>query len=331
MLHFMEGFMRFRNFFIFILPLLVFISCSRTTGKNLNARAVDSDDSGEAFPMTWIREQGLRVSPLDSLPLAPDIIELDDGTYRMFYTLTGRGVGSAVSADGLDWRVEPGLRVESLRHDPDYRDGDVGFDLGHPWVVRLDDGRWRMYMQANSGIETPLRIVSAVSGDGYDFELEKGYRVNIGPGSGPPALGFAGHGRAWRNNDGTWSMVFSGNLPNDRNPSDIMLAVSDNGLEWKVSDTCLYNNGHDPAVIRLRDGRLAIVFAYLKDSINAGFSEDGTTWPISHELKLLEPDGSRVEEIHGDVTLLRLKDGTLRLFTNAPDGIGSFRPADGDE
>ena len=92
-------------------------------------------------------------------------------------------------------------------------------------------------------------------------------------------------------------MVFSGNLLRDRNPSDIMLVESKYGLEWNVIDTCLYNNGHDPEIIRLDDGAMAIVFAYLKDSLQVGFSDDGVKWSKSRKFRLIDANGVPMKEI----------------------------------
>lgn len=275
----------------------------------------------ENFPMTWRKEAGTRIDALPYSILAPDIQKLDDGSYRAYYTVTGEGVGSAVSEDGLTWIVEDGFRMISLRNDPDYQEGTVGWDLGHPWLVRLNNGNWRMYMQANSGINTPLRIISAMSTDGVVFSLEDGLRMNIGENSGPPALSFAGHGRAMLREDGLWIMAFSGNLLDDKNPSDIMLATSADGLIWHVIDSCIANNGHDPTLLQLSDESWAMVFAYLKESLQVCFSEDGLIWSMPKTLQLLEEDESPMADVHGDVALMWRPDGGLRLMSNEMGGV----------
>jgi hypothetical protein len=156
--------------------------------------------------------------------------------------------------------------------------------------------------------------------------MEEGVRMDIGENSGPPALSFAGHGRTWAQPDGTWAMVFSGNLWGDRNPSDIMLAASEDGLEWQVIDACVANNGHDPTVLRLTDGRIAMIYAYLRESILVRLSDDGIMWGEPQILELLDEDGGPITEFHGDVALMRRPDGGLRLMSNHPEGIASFIP-----
>jgi hypothetical protein len=280
--------------------------------------------AAQGFPTAW---HVVSPAPVASMPrtrcLAPDVQRLDDGAYRMYFTVTGRGVGSAVSRDGEHWTVEPGLRVTSRRHEADYRDGQLGFDLGHPWLVRLDDGRWRMYMQANTGLDTPLHIVSAVSDDAYSFEFESGERMPLGADTG---IRFAGHGRAWLQAPDTWAMVFSGNTFQDRGPSDIILALSRDGLQWDIGDAMVYEDGHDPAVIRMPDGRMAIVYMYLKEGLFAGFSADGLEWSEPVALNVVDAQGRAMNEHMSDVALYRLPDGALRMLTNNQDGIIMLAP-----
>jgi hypothetical protein len=75
------------------------------------------------------------------------------------------------SSNGLTWAKEEGIRV-------DY--GGV-YDSVHaynPVVVRLPDGRYRMYYCGNDG--TYWRILSAVSSDGLTWTKEEGIRVDYG-------------------------------------------------------------------------------------------------------------------------------------------------------
>ena len=319
------------------------LACEVETGDE-NAEAWDANveisgdepDGGDAgpavtaeqFPMSWTLELGLTLGRPDVLgAIAPDVQQMTDGTYRMYYKVTGQGIGSAISSDGLAWEAEEGLRILDLRHQG-YDEGVAGWEVGHPWLVPLDDGTWRMYLQLSAGIDEPCEIGSATSRDGFDFEMENGVRVAIGADSGPPALSFAGHGRSWEMPDGSWATVFSGNLLNDYSPSDIMLATSPDGLEWQVIETCLFDRGHDPSVIELTDGRLAMVFAYLRESLRVALSDDhGMTWSAAEVLTLTDPTGDPVSDIGADVDLYRLPDGTLRMLTNSDGGIGSYVPA----
>lgn len=322
---------------LFLLSLMALqVSCGGADpGSGLDSSTIGTDAADtadvstvqqEQFPLSWKLESGFRVekwteSSKVHVPLAPDVRQMADGTYRMYFVIPGEGVGSATSVDGLSWTREPGVRVKS-----DRQDGVLGFDRSHPWLVKLSDGRWRMYIQANTGINTPAQITSAISDDGFTFVLEEGIRMSIGSGTG---LSYAGHGRSWRqegNSDWTWGMVFSGNLLNDTNASDIMLATSIDGLTWTLVNTSLFNNGHDPALITLTDGRLAVVFAYLKESLRTAVTSDGLSWSDAQVLTLFNEANQPQTEIWGDVALMRLQDGSLRMFSNHPNGIVSFVP-----
>lgn len=121
---------------------------------------------------TWEKLGTVQFSNLGSIvPVDPDVIELPDGRLRMyFYDITqNRGehpIYSAVSSDGLNYDLEPGVRFKLERiFDPD--------------VIRLADGRYRMYLNSEG------RIISATSADGLSFTLDPGVRVERGgvPGS----------------------------------------------------------------------------------------------------------------------------------------------------
>ena len=108
---------------------------------------------------------------------SPDVIPLADGRYRMYYegkTETGDGqvkatIVSAISADGLVWEREPGLRL-------------AGASVSYlaPRCLHLDPAeggpRFRLYASAYPypDVAGNKKIVSAVSEDGLAFELEPG-------------------------------------------------------------------------------------------------------------------------------------------------------------
>ncbi|MBI2627438.1 hypothetical protein HYW72_00750, partial [Candidatus Nomurabacteria bacterium] len=77
-----------------------------------------------------------------------EIVELGSGNYRMYYSIEPEVPGnklevfSATSTDGINWKKEEGVRKEFATF---------------PDVVKLPDGRFRMYFQ-NAGV-----IKSAIS------------------------------------------------------------------------------------------------------------------------------------------------------------------------
>lgn len=98
-----------------------------------------------------------------------DIISLDNGKYRMYYSeepevpgFKGR-VYSAISSDGKSWAQENGIRKEWATF---------------PSVVKLPDNRFRMYFQ-NQGT-----IKSAVSSDGLSWKDESGVHIDTANNAG---------------------------------------------------------------------------------------------------------------------------------------------------
>ena len=92
-----------------------------------------------------------------------DVVDLGNSTFRMYYSVEPEVVGnklevySATSTDGINWTKEDGTR-KTFATFPD--------------VMKLDDGRYRMYFQ-NAGV-----IKSAVSSDGLTFTDETGERIS---------------------------------------------------------------------------------------------------------------------------------------------------------
>ena len=92
-----------------------------------------------------------------------DFVDLGNGKYRMYYAIEPEVPGnnlevySAVSSDGINWEKESGIR-KTFATFPD--------------IVKLPDGRWRMYFQ-NAGV-----IKSAISTDGLNWTDEPGVRID---------------------------------------------------------------------------------------------------------------------------------------------------------
>ncbi|MCX8103333.1 MAG: hypothetical protein N3E42_02675 [Candidatus Bipolaricaulota bacterium] len=144
------------------------VDFSNFTGPHTEKIGVARSTDGN----TWEKLGTVQFKDLGStVPVDPDVIELPDGRLRMyFYDITqDRGehpIYSAISSDGLHYTLEPGVRFRLARiFDPD--------------VIRLKDGRYRMYLN-NEG-----HIISATSADGLSFALDPGVRVERGgvPGS----------------------------------------------------------------------------------------------------------------------------------------------------
>src|SRR4029079_2416658 len=111
-------------------------SSTTTAGKIVSATSVDG--------LTWTLDAGTRLTGTVS---DARIQKLPDGSYRLFYTSVdpaspptlGR-ILSAVSADGLTWTTEPGVRLD--------RGPPGSFDSSQVRGVNftaLPDGTFRLY------------------------------------------------------------------------------------------------------------------------------------------------------------------------------------------
>ena len=174
---------------------------------------------------------------------------------------------SAVSTDGIDWQVEPGVRLDvGGRH--------ASCQVYYPEVVAVPGG-WRMYYRAG-GYDSI--IASAFSRDGLEWEEEPG--VRIGPGGeygltkvdGPEVMDLGG---------GEWRMYYGGY---DGEDWRICSSRSQDGLDWKWEAGCIGGTGKDqakdPCVIRCSSGYRMYFMGYFsgEGQIYSAISQDGVNW-----------------------------------------------------
>ncbi|MAE65803.1 MAG: hypothetical protein CMJ18_16155 [Phycisphaeraceae bacterium] len=177
---------------------------------------------------TWQKEPGARVwpsRPLDDWKVqGPGIVERAGGGFRLFYTAVGPDkpfptcqgyILSAVSDDGLDFRVEPGIRQAPRP------------DLPHlarralvPSIIACGDGGWRMYFEARGSAEIPAVVCSATSRDQVNWDYE-GICLEGGHGYGGP--------RALTLPDGRVRLYAC-----DRGTRGVASAVSDDGASFEI-------------------------------------------------------------------------------------------------
>ncbi|MGB2875361.1 MAG: hypothetical protein WBB76_07780 [Gaiellaceae bacterium] len=186
------------------------------------------------------------------------IERLPDGRWRLYTphrdsSGTPDGIASAISADGLSFTDEPGLRLSGSPH-------PGAWGLSCCGIVKLADGRYRMYVstlqnQPGPG-NPPPQVYSAVSSDLADWTLEPGVRLtgewNPAPLANPDSslmlVGAMG--------------VFGGTM---------QTASSLDGLAF--ANSVLANlSGGNPAFVTLPDGRLLMYYSVSDDvppTINA--------------------------------------------------------------
>jgi len=118
-----------------------------------SAMALSTDEG-----ITWTKERNL---DFDRIVIDPDILLLDDGTYKLFFTSFDSefGVGSqyvmsASSSDGINFTVDSGKRLEPVSEHMLLLDPDI---------IRLSDGSYRMYYSEMQN-DGSIIILSAISG-----------------------------------------------------------------------------------------------------------------------------------------------------------------------
>ena len=204
-----------------------------------------------ATQFAWTVESGVRLEDAT----VPNILLLEDGRFRLYYGGPG-GILSAISGDGLNFTKESGVRV------PSGSAGSPEMIASDPTLVRLKDGRVRMYYKGATGGGGPGQAVhsvfSAVSTDGLSFEKE-GVRID-----------------SQQTPDGGWASVPEAiTLPDGRvriyyvsDGADVghgvVSAISEDGLSFTREGQVL-PGFVDPAVIRLASGEylmLAVAFPF---------------------------------------------------------------------
>jgi len=244
-----------------------------------------------------------------------DVMQTDSG-YRMFYTVSrpdGADIKYAESMDGDSWEVK-GTVLQGAEEE-----NDREYIIGGPDIVKLPDGKYRMYYRASPKFHTDpqYHVRTALSDDGINFIRER-ITIDIYPDDPNSTLTLAGHGTYFIAGDGTYVAIFSGNYLNDDTPSDLVISTSIDGLNWSGFRT-IYYDWHDPIVVK-KDGQYILYANYLKDYQGKAVSPDGLNWPAQMDSLILidsqENVLSPLTDGLGDMGAVVTIDNQLRLFTN---------------
>jgi hypothetical protein len=278
----------------------------------------------------WIRESGVRV-PIDGIytnpnyAIGPDVLELDDGTYRMYYTQlygpiyspSGSRYGNIVSAtsnDGLSWFKESGVRVE-------YGGPYDTYESFTPEVITLPNGTFRMYYAGS--IPGAYQILSAFSFDSFSWTKESGIRIpydsTYATAEFPnivvfPSGGLRMYYQAFNIVDGQM---------------EILSAFSNDGLQWIKEGIRLSPGGpndpigvHAPEVIQLPSGSYRMFYAGndgAKPKIFSAISDDGLVW--TKENNVIIDNGGPFDSHHASSPdIVVFPNGTVRMYYMGFDG-----------
>lgn len=118
---------------------------------------------------TWTRE-GITVSDVWAHNI--DLLRFGGGKLRAYY-MKGGQILSMTSTDDRTFATDAGVRMDAA---------------GHPTVVRLPDGRVRLYYVSTDAADGGV-VRSAISDDGLAFSKEKGTRLRPGANGQPDDSG----------------------------------------------------------------------------------------------------------------------------------------------
>lgn len=216
----------------------------------------------------WTLDEGVRVDVHGphacQRTLCPDVVPMPDGGYRMYYEARTPDaptvILSATSADGLAWELEDGVRI-----------ADGVWSYGSPRCVYFPTDRglvYRLYFHhysfpLKSGLDAQNHIVSAVSRDGLNFEIEPGVRIAQETERETYAV-YAPE--VVRLGDGSFRMFYAGWA--EGIDGGIFTAISDDGIAWTKSPVPLLDLDSrldcrmvsEPCVIELPDGRFRMFY-----------------------------------------------------------------------
>jgi hypothetical protein len=278
--------------------------------------------------------------PLDSERiLTPNVIHLPRDGYRMYYTGLGPArrdpdaVGyilSASSKDAVTWQKDPGVRVDLFAPNASAR-------TLCPDVIPLPEGRLRMYFEARSP-DRPTVILSALSGDGLNWEPEEGVRFGDETWSyGTPrvlyVVGATGEPFRYRMYFHRYTYPLRSGLDAGNH---IISALSVDGLvfEEEAGVRIAQESAREtfavyaPEVVRLGDGSYRMYYSGWSDSVRGGVftatSADGLTWHKAGA-PCIELGGKWDGDMVSEPCVIGLADGRSRLFYEACDDDDHFR------
>ena len=250
--------------------------------------------------VTWDKDQQAAIEVNQAVAtsgaLTPNVVALQGGGYRMYYTGFAPGISqkhhsghilSASSKDGLSWHKEYGVRIDI--HSPKASRRTLC-----PEVVPNPEGGFRMYYEAR-GSNTPTVILSAISTDGLTWDLEDGIRVGDDQWSygTPRCLYFpTSQGLLYRLYFHHYSFPLSAGLGAQNH---IISATSYDGINFDIEPGVRISQQTEretmavyaPEVIRLKNDTFRMYYSAWTEEIHGGIftaiSENGLDWNKWHE------------------------------------------------
>jgi len=207
----------------------------------------------------------------------PDIIQIGS-TYYMYFGFGTPGnneIKYATSTDLVNWTIQGTVLTGSSN--PSNRE----YHMGGPRVVKLTSGQYRMFYRACESYTSspPYHCLSAISNDGINFTKETGVRIEIKPHLPNSYFLRAAHSTFYKDAGGNMRAVLTGfDTTMTSGPDRLYTASSpDEGVTW-TNFIPLYNNGHDPIVIKDGSGTYHLYYTYLNTGFRKATSANGVMW-----------------------------------------------------
>lgn len=243
-----------------------------------------------------------------------DVVQVNDTTWRMYYAIQPEvrpnnfEVYSATSSDGKTWKQDPGTRKTMATF---------------PEVVKLADGRYRMYFQGAGAIQ------SAISSDGLEFVDEAGPRITTANNVGLTFDNVAAP-TVIMQSDKSYVMVYRGTI-NERYAANtpnattqlFMWAISSDGLNFTQKGIAIDSRNEilagqldGPDLVKFDDGYR--VFATSYTGVYS-FSFDGKAFgepSLAYAGEARKENGNYMGQPPGDPTTAKI-NGTWYMYYGA--------------
>jgi len=277
--------------------------------------------------------------------VTPNVITLPCGGYRMYYTALWYNadgfndsravIRSAVSEDAVEWKREPGERIQPFGPHAKLR-------VLCPDVVTRPKRGYRMYFEATSP-QRPAVVLSAISSDGLDWTPESGARIEDESESfgSPRCLPMEFKEGDARSQPRGYRLYFHRRPFPERPGLDaglqIRSAISEDGLDFEFEpgarlvqeNACESYALYAPEVLQLGDGSYRMYYAAWSEKpwhgrIFSARSWDGLVWQKEKE-PCLEFGGLWDAVKVSEPCVIGLRDGRYRMFYEGCDEHGNWR------
>jgi len=301
-----------KKVFVILLVFLILAGFFVFLGASKKKKTASTSTKTEVGVEKW-EEEGLRIG---GNYCDAEIVRLDDGRLRIYYALEPEVPGfagqiySAVSEDGLNFKEE----------------GEVMQGATFPSVIKLPDGRWRMYYQKAGAIR------SSISEDGLRWTEEKGARIEKGE-KGSYDDNNVASPTVIQLKNGQYKMIYRGSVKGKYDPysqqdeiTRLLSATSSDGLVWQKEPGIAVDSMNEefhgqvdgPELVYWDDGSLKLYFQSFSGVYVSEISEDGRVSSPKMVLKARGP-----EHAPSDVTILKIGEKWRMYFGIHTKGIYS--------